>query len=117
MTKPTPIYRSEDNELLGFVSSDGTSWQALTLFGYLIARTVTRKDAKATLEREGLTYLSGIWQYYDKDDREWVPCVIAEAYEHKVIIHRANSLGYLDPHDYKRVVIESPSENTLIKVS
>jgi len=111
----TPYYRIDDNELLGYIANSGTSWQALTIFGYQIARTETERDAENVLKEGGLSYLMGTWQYYDKDDREWFPCVIKEAYEHRVIVNRTNVLGYQDPEDYKQVVIEGPSENNLIK--
>ena len=113
----TPFHRDDDNELLGFIVDDGNSWQALTIFHYQIARTLTRKEAENILLEKGLTYLMGTWQYFDKDDRDWFPCVIKEAYEHKVIVNRTNELGYQDPDDYKQVLIEAPTENDLIKSS
>lgn len=115
--KKTPFFRIDDNELLGFIADDGLSWQALTIFGYQISRTETRKQAEDILLEKGLTYLMGIWQYYDKDDKDWFPCVIKEAFEHKVIVNRTTELGYPDPDDYKQVVIEAPTENDLIKSS
>jgi len=113
----TPFYRDDDNELLGFLVDDGASWQALTIFGSQITRTTTRKDAANALMEKGLSYLMGVWQYYDEDDRDWFPCVIKEAYEQKVIVNRTNELGYQDSDDYKQVVIEYPTENNFIKSS
>ena len=110
-----PFYREDDNERLGFIVDDGLSWQALTIFGAQISRTETRKEAEDILKDKGLSYLLGTWQYFDKDDRDWFPCVIKEAYEHKVIVNRTNTLGYQDPDDYKQVVLENPTENDLIK--
>ena len=112
-----PFYREDDNERLGFIVDDGLSWQALTIFGAQISRTETRKEAEDILKDKGLSYLLGTWQYFDKDDRDWFPCVIKEAYEHKVIVNRTNTLGYQDPDDYKQVVLENPTENDLIKSS
>ena len=113
----TAFNRAEDNEFLGYVTKDNTSWLAQTIFGYTIERTNTQKEAENILLEKGLGYLLGNWQYFDKDDHDWFPCIIQEAYEHKVIVVRTNALGYQDPDDYKRVILESPDENILIKNS
>lgn len=110
-----PIHRKEDNELLGYIAQDVTGWQAQTIFGYGIARTQTRKAAEQVLYDRGLQFLTGVWQYFDKDDQDWHSCVLKEAYEHKVTVIRTNVLGYQDPDDYKQVTIENPSETNLIK--
>jgi len=112
-----PFFREDDNELLGFIAHDGTSYQALTIFGAQISRSATRRDAETILKQSGPTYLSGIWHYYDTDDKDWFPCVIKQAFEHKVIVNRTNQLGYQDPDDYKQVVLEDPTENELVKSS
>jgi len=114
-THKTPLYRADDNELLGFVGQDSTHFLALTIFGYQIARTDTRSEAENILREKGLSFLMGVWQYYDTEDRDWFPCVIKEAYEQRVIVERTNALGYLDPDDRKHVVIKNPTENTLVK--
>lgn len=111
----TPLHREEDDEFLGFVAQDVTGWQAQTIFGYPIARVETKQDAESTLREKGLSYLTGVWHYFDTDDRAWFPCVIIEAYENRVAVDRTNELGYLDPDDRKRVVIEYPSEDNLVK--
>jgi hypothetical protein len=111
------LHRDEDNEFLGYVVEDGTSWQAQTIFGYTIARTQSRTDAEAVLYDRGLGFLMGTWQYYDKEDGDWFPCVIKEASELRVTVIRTNMMGYQDPDDYKLVVIEHPNENNLIKGS
>lgn len=113
--KKIPFHRIDDNELLGFLVDDGSSWQALTIFGYQISRTETRTAAETVLKEKGLSFLTGLWQYFDKDDKDWFPCVIKEAYEQKVIVNRTTELGYQDPDDYKQVIIENPSENDLVK--
>ena len=110
-----PIYREDDDELLGYVTRDDTSWQAQTFFEYPLARTTTREEAEAVLTEQGLSYLLGTWQYYDKDERNWFPCVIKEAYKNKVTIIRTNAMGYQDPDDFKRVTLVHPDENSLIK--
>ena len=113
----TPFFSQDDSEFLGFIVDDGTSWQVLTIFGYMISRTASRSEAEALLQEKGPTYLQGIWQYYDQDDRDWFPCVIKKAYEQRVIVNRTNTLGYQDADDYKQVVIEDPTENDLIKTT
>ena len=112
-----PIYSEDDDALLGFIVGDGTTWQAITIFGYLISRTQTEREATDVLREVGGTYLKGTWQYYDKEDNDWFPCVIKQAYEQRVIVNRTNTLGFQDPEDYKQVVIEDPTENDLIKSS
>lgn len=116
-TKKTPYYREDDNELLGYIVDNGSSFEARTIFGYRISFTTSRQEAEKILKERGLSYLMGIWQYYDADDRDWFPCVIKEAFEQKVIVNRTNSLGYPDPDDFKQVVIELPTEENLIKSS
>ena len=116
-TKKVPLHRDDDHELLGFIIDDGNSWQAVTIFGYQISRTETKQQAEDILKEKGLSFLMGIWQYFDTDDRDWFPCVLKEVYEHKVVVNRTNELGYQDPEDYKQVLIENPTENNLIKSS
>ncbi|MDB5176964.1 MAG: hypothetical protein JWN75_632 [Candidatus Saccharibacteria bacterium] len=113
----SPFYDEDTNEFLGFIVSDGTNWQVQTIFGYLIARTNTRIEAERTLYQEGSTYLKGIWQYYDKDDKDWFPCVIKKAFEHQVIVNRTNTLGFQDEDNSKQVIIEDPTDSDLVKSS
>lgn len=113
-TQNTPIY-NDDELFVGFVAQVNGAWQALTIFGYQIALTQDRKDAEAILQADGLSYLKGVWQYYDKQDNDWHFCIIKEAYEHKVVVDRTTSLGFQDPNIFKQTVIENPTENTLIK--
>lgn len=112
-----PVYSIDDDSFLGFVIHEGTTWRAVTIFGYLISRASTQKDAEEILQDQGPNYLKGLWHYYDKDDKDWFPCVIKKAFEQRVIVNRTNNLGYQDPEDYKQVVIEDPTENDLIKSS
>ena len=113
----TPLYRDEDHEFLGFIVKEAAGWQAQTIFGYTISRTTTRKDAEAILHQQGLLFLTGTWQYFDKDDQEWHPCVIKEANEHRVTVIRTNILGFQDPDVFKMVTLTNPSENQLVKSS
>ena len=115
-TEKTPIIRSDDDELLGFiVQISAGSWEARTVFDYIITRTTDRQSAEETVRRDGLKFLSGIWQYYDKDDYDWHPCVIKEANQTNVTVVRTNVMGYQDPDNYKLVVIESPDETRFLK--
>ncbi len=113
----TSIYHEETNEFLGNVAKTSAGWQAQTIFGYPMAQTDTREQAERIVRETGLTYLDGIWHYYDKDEHDWFPCVIKEAYEHRVIVIRTNELGYQEPERYKYVTIKDPAENTLVKAS
>ncbi len=114
-TNKTPLYRKDDNELLGFVVKENNSWIAQTIFGYTIERTATKKDAEKTLREQGLSFLMGIWQYYDKDDKDWFPCILKEANEHRVTVIKTDVMGTQDPDLYKLVTLLNPTENTLVK--
>ena len=112
-----PFYDEDTGEFLGFIIDEGTSWQLQTIFGYLIAHTATRKEAEYTLYQVGADYLKGLWQYYDKDDKDWFHCVIKKAYEHQVIVNRTNALGFQDEENSKQVILEDPTDSDLVKSS
>lgn len=116
MVGNTPIYRDDDNELLGYVSEAVTGWVALTIFGYTIERTTDEVTAEHVVREQGLLYLMGVWQYYDKDDREWFPCVLKEVQERQVTVLRTNSMGYQDPDNFKLVVLRHPTDQNLVKL-
>jgi hypothetical protein len=108
---------NEDGILQGYVTKDASSWVAQTIFHYTIERTNTEADAEKIVHKKGLSFLTGVWQYFDKDDRAWFPCVVKEAYETKVVVIRTNELGYQVPEDYKQLTIERPDESVLVKSS
>lgn len=110
-----PVIREDDGELLGFVADDVTGWAAQTIFGYVFARAADRASVETTVREQGLGMLMGVWQYYDTDDRAWYPCLLKEVFEKRVIVIRANAMGYEDPDAYKRVTILNPNETNLIK--
>jgi hypothetical protein len=116
-TDKTPFYDEDTGEFLGFIVNDGTGFELQTIFGYLIARADSLKEAQRTLYSVGSEYLKGIWQYYDKDDKEWFPCVIKKAYEHQVIVNRTNSLGFQDEGNTKQVILDDPGDSELVKSS
>lgn len=109
------IHREDDNELLGFVASSGSGWQAQTLFGYGIDHAETADAAESIVRREGLAYLTGLWQYLDAEDDAWHPCILKEANQQQVTVIRTNFMGYQDPDDFKIVTIKDPSETNLVK--
>lgn len=114
-TKKTPLYRDSDKELLGYIVQDDSGWQAQTMFGYTIERTATREAAEQILRAQGMAFLTGVWQYFDKDDQQWHACVLKEVQEQRVTVLRTTSMGYQDPDDFKLVILQHPDEHTLVK--
>ncbi len=112
-----PIYDEDEKDILGYIVKEFNSWKAQTVFGYTIARAETEKEATTLLQTQGPSYLKGVWQYYDKDDHDWHPCIIQSASEMLVSVVHTNAMGVQDPNTYKRVVLKQPDENTLIKNS
>lgn len=112
-----PVYHHDSEELIGYIVDKGNSFEVLTFFEYKIGLAASHQDAERMLRGSGLSYLMGVWQYYDKEEQDWFPCVIKEAFPQKVIVNRTNSFGYSDPDVFKQVIIEHPSEENLIKSS
>ncbi len=112
-----PIYDEEEKDILGYLVKEFNSWQAQTVFGYTIGRAETETEAVAIIRKQGKDYLKGVWQYYDKDDHDWFPCIIENASEVLVTVVRTNAMGYQEPEHYKHVVLKQPDENILIKNS
>ena len=110
-----PIHRNNDDELLGFIVQDKLGWIAQTIFGYEIARADNSVEATRIVREQGLQFLTGMWQYFDDDDRDWYPCVLKEVYEHRVVVIRTNKMGHQTPDDYKIATINEPSELNLVK--
>lgn len=110
-----PINRADDGELLGFVVKDRTGWQAQTIFGYAFARTHDQSSMEQVVREQGLSILTGVWQYLDEDDKQWHPCVLKEVNPSQVTVIRTNVMGYQDPESYKFVIIKDPDETKLIK--
>lgn len=114
MTK-IPINREDDGVLLGVIEKTSTSWTAQTIFGYIFARSQHREAAEEAVRSQGLATLQGVWQYFDKKDKNWYPCVLQQVHENRVVVIRTNEMGYQVPDTYKRVTISSPNETTLVK--
>jgi len=108
-----PIYRKDDQELLGYVSQLGSAWSALTTFGYEFAVVATREEAERLVRRDGLRLLRGTWQYYDRDDHEWHSCVIKKVQFNRVTVMRTTSLGYNDPDHPGFIVINHPDSASM----
>ena len=115
MNTRVPFYKKDDKALLGFVVYDVTGWQAQTIFGYCIARVTSERDAQRVLSEQGASILTGIWQYFDRDDQQWHACILKDASEHTVTVIRTNDMGYQEPDTYKLYTIKHPTENTLVK--
>lgn len=113
----TAFYDEETDDFLGNLVQDLTGWQAQTVFGYTIARTDSQSAAEDALREQGLTYLKGVWQYYDKDEYDWFSCILRDANEHRVTVIRTNALGYQTSEDFKMVVIKEPTDQVLVKSS
>lgn len=111
------VRRRDDDELVGYIVKDTSGWQAQTVFGYPIQRADSKADAEHAVREKGLSYLMGVWSYKDSDDNDWHSCILAEVYEHKVVVRRTNEMGYEDPDDVKRVELKNPIEETLVKIS
>lgn len=108
-----PILRSDDGELLGYVTQEPNGWSARTIFGYVLARTDNQPSAESVVRSEGLLVLKGLWRYFDADDRDWFPCVLKDIQEGRVTVVRTNELGYEDPEHYKQVILKNPTETVL----
>jgi hypothetical protein len=111
----TPINREDDGELLGFINKSPGGWTAETIFGYVFARSEQRQAAEEAVRSQGLNVLQGVWQYYDKKDKAWYPCILQHVYENRVVVIRTNEMGYQNPDSYKRSTITNPTETTLVK--
>lgn len=76
---PIPIYRNDDNELLGFAAKTTDGWVALTLFLSPFGHFSSQQDAIQSVKEKGLSILTERWEYYDNLSQEWLDCMIVEA--------------------------------------
>jgi hypothetical protein len=108
-TKKTPIVRSDDSELLGYVVSEAEKWYAATLFGYIFKEAVSEDEAETLVRSRGLDMLTGVWQYYDEKDDDWKFCIIKEASPKSVTIIKTNYMGYQDAATSDIVTLDHPA--------
>jgi hypothetical protein len=80
-----PIYRADDNELLGYVSKDKDTWRALTIFGAPFFEG-SKVAAIQEVQSKGLQILADKWEYLDEATGEWQQCMIIEASKDNVKI-------------------------------
>lgn len=73
-----PIHRDADDELLGVVTADPDGlWTPCTVFGHPIGPATTRREAEASLQSHGLSYLAERWEL--RDGADWLAVQIQEA--------------------------------------
>jgi hypothetical protein len=106
-----PIYRKEDNELLGYIqkgsASDYDSWTPLTIFGCSFGHPVSKPEAERQVISNGLSVLTDTWWYKSAEDDEWHYCYIVEAHKNKVKIRTSK-------YDFAAVnciTIDNPNSN------
>ncbi|MFN8623567.1 MAG: hypothetical protein U0869_22740 [Chloroflexota bacterium] len=75
------VRRASDSELLGYIrlEPDGR-WTALTVFGGTLAVAATERDARATVERDGLASLARHWYHRRRGETEWRAVLVTEAW-------------------------------------
>lgn len=77
-----PIYRTEDNELMGFIVESSNSknlWIPLSVFKIKIGMASSKDDAINFVLANGLQILTEKWEYFDESSNEWKICLILEA--------------------------------------
>ncbi|HSE61438.1 MAG TPA: hypothetical protein VLA88_04050 [Candidatus Saccharimonadales bacterium] len=104
----TPIYRKDDNELLGYIAKHNGQWRALTIFGYPFACVHSESEARTILAQKGLSVLTGVWQFQTPEG-DWEYCVIKEARPGEAVIIPTNVMGYPDPGTSKTISITDPT--------
>lgn len=110
----TPVHRSTDNELVGFIQQTPQGWDAATIFKLPFAHAQAEDQARSLVLNKGLEVLTGTWHYYDQDDKDWCPCVLKEATEDQVTVVRTDMFGYQDGSS-KQVVLHHPTAADLKK--
>ncbi len=67
--------RREDGELCGHVRPVGDAWQALVVFGSVLATVPTEVEAEAVVRHEALASLSDRWTLSGAGDDDGVVCI------------------------------------------
>lgn len=79
-TKPDEVRRERDDELEGYVeATEDGAWQALTVFGGLLATLPSRDAAIELVHRQGLASLAERWYWWSRRDARWRIVVPQEA--------------------------------------
>ena len=76
------VRRPDDGELLGYVRqpSVGGDWQALTVFGAVLATASTRQAARTIVVSDGLASLARRWFHRSATDGAWRVVVLTETW-------------------------------------
>ena len=109
---PRPVYRKEDNELLGYLLPVAQSdlWLPATVFSYPLGKACSERDAVSLLEDIGLGSLLDRWEFFDSDQEDWFSCTIVEADPDKIKI-TVSDFGY--PDIYQTRTITKPDHTTV----
>jgi hypothetical protein len=76
------VRRPDDGELLGYVRrpASGGEWQALTVFGAVLASAPTRQAARSIVVSDGLPSLARRWYHHAAADGSWRVVVLTETW-------------------------------------
>ncbi len=69
----------EDGELCGFVCQRGARWQALTVFGAVLAEVAEERAARNVVQSRGLPHLGDRWELRARCEETWQVVCIQEA--------------------------------------
>lgn len=109
-----PVVDEDSGEKLGYICREHAAWKAMTVFGYVLARTTTQGAAESIIRTECKAALGGMWRYQDSD-HEWYACILKEVFENRVVIIRTNERGIQESSNYKLVTIREPNETNFVK--
>lgn len=112
-----PVYRPEDNELMGFIRLINSKWHVYTIFGYDFGKELSQDKAAAKVKEQGLKILDGIWEYYDVEEHVWFFCKIVEVSLEAVIVTQVSEFGYPNPDMSKKITLRNPDNSILRKIS
>jgi hypothetical protein len=105
-----PVYRSEDNEHMGYVADIEGTWYTLTTFGIPYGTAANEVAARQAVLESGEAILYDVWEYYDAAAKAWQRCAIIEATPTSVTVSRYDG-DHPDPaHSH---TINNPTERTL----
>lgn len=108
----TPVHRTDDGELMGYIQEVDDLWQAQTIFGYPFLAAATQEDATNIVLDKGLAILMDTWEYHDQASGEWERCIIIEAAKDSVTVAPMDGLLPDTVHTH---TLTGPFENNLRK--